>query len=43
LRYWMDLPDREIAEALDIRPGTVKSTSAKALAALAKAMGDDRE
>jgi RNA polymerase sigma factor (sigma-70 family) len=43
LRYWMDLADREIAEALDIRPGTVKSTSAKALAALAKAMGDDRE
>jgi RNA polymerase sigma factor (sigma-70 family) len=43
LRYWMDLPEREIAEALDIRPGTVKSTSSKALAALAKAMGDDRE
>jgi RNA polymerase sigma factor (sigma-70 family) len=43
LRYWLDLPEREIAETLDIRPGTVKSTSSKALAALGRVLGDDRD
>jgi RNA polymerase sigma factor (sigma-70 family) len=43
LRYWMDLPEREIAETLDIRPGTVKSTTSKALAALGRAIGADRD
>lgn len=41
LRYWMDLPEREIAEALDIRIGTVKSTTSKALARLGRILGDD--
>jgi RNA polymerase sigma-70 factor (sigma-E family) len=41
LRYWMDLSERAIADTLGIRAGTVKSTAAKALAALARAMGDD--
>jgi RNA polymerase sigma factor (sigma-70 family) len=36
LRYWMDLPEREIADTLDIRPGTVKSTASQALAALGR-------
>jgi RNA polymerase sigma factor (sigma-70 family) len=40
LRYWLDLPEREIASTLDIRVGTVKSTSSKALAALRRVMGD---
>jgi RNA polymerase sigma factor (sigma-70 family) len=43
LRYWMDLPEREIAESLDIRIGTVKSTTSKALAALGRVLGDDRD
>jgi RNA polymerase sigma factor (sigma-70 family) len=43
LRYWMDLSEREIAEALSIRPGTVKSTTSKALALLGRSMGDDRD
>jgi RNA polymerase sigma-70 factor (sigma-E family) len=41
LRYWMDLSEREIAETLDIRPGTVKSTASQALAALGREIGDD--
>jgi RNA polymerase sigma-70 factor (sigma-E family) len=38
LRYWMDLSEREIAETLGIRPGTVKSTTSKALAVLGRLM-----
>lgn len=34
LRYWMGLSEREIAEALDCRPGTVKSLASRALAQL---------
>jgi RNA polymerase sigma-70 factor (sigma-E family) len=41
LRYWLDLSEREIAETLGIRPGTVKSTSSKALASLGQLLGDD--
>ena len=36
LRYHLDLSEAEIAKALDVRPGTVKSLSARALARLAK-------
>jgi RNA polymerase sigma-70 factor (sigma-E family) len=43
LRYWLDLSEREIADTLGIRPGTVKSTTSAALAALSKALGDDDE
>ena len=38
LRYYADLSEREIAEALNIRPGTVKSTASRALATLRKAL-----
>jgi RNA polymerase sigma factor (sigma-70 family) len=40
LRYWSDLSEREIADTLGVRPGTVKSTAAKALARLATILGD---
>lgn len=36
LRYWLRLSEAEIADALDCRPGTVKSRHARALAALRK-------
>jgi RNA polymerase sigma factor (sigma-70 family) len=36
LRYYADLSEVEIARALECRPGTVKSLSARALAALSK-------
>jgi RNA polymerase sigma-70 factor (sigma-E family) len=41
LRYWLDLPQQEIASTLGIRVGTVKSTTSQALAALGRVMGDD--
>src|SRR5258706_13186024 len=36
LRYFMDLPDPEIAAAMGVSQGTVKSTTSRALAALAR-------
>jgi DNA-directed RNA polymerase specialized sigma24 family protein len=36
LRYWGDWSEREIAESLDCRPGTVKSLVARALDELRK-------
>lgn len=36
LRYYLDLSEAEIADALGCRPGTVKSLSSRALARLAK-------
>jgi RNA polymerase sigma factor (sigma-70 family) len=36
LRYFMDLPDPEIATAMGVSQGTVKSTTSRALAALAR-------
>lgn len=39
LRYYADLSEAEIAEALDCRPGTVKSLSSRAIAALSKELG----
>jgi RNA polymerase sigma factor (sigma-70 family) len=36
LRYYLGLSEREIAEALDVRPGTVKSMTHRALARLRK-------
>lgn len=38
LRYWMELPVRDVAETLKISEGTVKSTTARALAAVADLM-----
>lgn len=36
LRYYADLTEADIANALECRPGTVKSLSSRALAALSK-------
>ena len=36
LRYYADLTEADIAHALQCRPGTVKSLSSRALAALSK-------
>ncbi|WP_424186212.1 SigE family RNA polymerase sigma factor [Actinokineospora sp. G85] len=41
LRYWHDLDVRETAEALGCSPGTVKSQTAKALAALRTRIEED--
>jgi RNA polymerase sigma-70 factor (sigma-E family) len=38
LRYFMDLPEPEIATAMSISQGTVKSTTSRALAALARGL-----
>ena len=39
LRYWLDLPESEIADTLDIRPGTVKTHAKRGLASLAATLG----
>lgn len=36
MRFWLDMPEAEIAAVLGCRPGTVKSSSARALARLRK-------
>jgi RNA polymerase sigma factor (sigma-70 family) len=36
LRYWADLDDRSIAEALGVRPGTVRSLLSRSFATLRK-------
>jgi RNA polymerase sigma factor (sigma-70 family) len=38
LRYWLDLTEREIAAAMGVSPGTVKSHVSRGLAALAHAL-----
>jgi RNA polymerase sigma factor (sigma-70 family) len=40
MRYWLDLSEREIAAAMGVSPGTVKSHVSRGLAALAQALGD---
>jgi RNA polymerase sigma factor (sigma-70 family) len=40
LRYWLDLPEAEIARVLGCRPGTVKSLRARALDRLRKELGE---
>ncbi|MEV4676765.1 MULTISPECIES: SigE family RNA polymerase sigma factor [Actinomadura] len=42
LRYWCDLSEQEIAATLGISRGTVKSHTARAMAALRKHMREDR-
>lgn len=42
LRYWMDLPESEIAATLGIGAGTVKTHAARGLAALAARLEDRR-
>lgn len=41
LRYFEDLPEAEIATALDCRPGTVKSLLSRSMAKLKEALHDD--
>ena len=40
LRYYLGLSEAEIAAVLGISPGTVKSTAARGLAALARDLGE---
>ena len=40
LRYWLDLSEREIAAAMGVSQGTVKSNVSRAMAALALALGE---
>jgi RNA polymerase sigma-70 factor (sigma-E family) len=40
LRYWLDLPERQIAEAMGVSAGTVKSHVSRGLAALARNLRD---
>ena len=42
LRYYLDLPEAEIAESMGISLGTVKSTVSRALAALGRLLGENR-
>jgi RNA polymerase sigma-70 factor (sigma-E family) len=42
LRYFADLDPPEIARAMGISPGTVKSTLSRGIAALGQMLGDDR-
>ena len=42
LRFFLDMPLAETATAMGISPGTVKSTTSRALAALARLLGDDQ-
>jgi RNA polymerase sigma factor (sigma-70 family) len=42
LRYWLDLPEAEIAATLDVSPGTVKTSAHRAMASLAPLLEDLR-
>jgi RNA polymerase sigma factor (sigma-70 family) len=42
LRFFLDLAEPEIARSMGISQGTVKSTTSRALAALARLVGEDR-
>ena len=42
LRYYSDLSEREIAETLNISPGSVKSHTSRGMAALAMALEVER-
>lgn len=42
LRYWLDLPEAEIAATLGVAPGTVKTSAHRALRALAPLLEDLR-
>jgi RNA polymerase sigma factor (sigma-70 family) len=40
MRYWLDLAEREIAAAMGVSPGTVKSHVSRGLATLTTALRD---
>ncbi len=40
LRYYLDLPDDQIAAAMNIRPSSVRSAAHRALVALGRALGE---
>lgn len=42
LRYYLDLPDHEIAAALGVSRGTVSSTASRALTALARELREEQ-
>jgi RNA polymerase sigma-70 factor (sigma-E family) len=42
LRYFADLPEHEIAQAMGVSRGTVKSTTARALAALGRMLREEQ-
>jgi DNA-directed RNA polymerase specialized sigma24 family protein len=41
LRYWADLSDEAIAEALDVRPATVRSLLSRGVAALRRQLAEE--
>ncbi|MFI6292327.1 sigma-70 family RNA polymerase sigma factor [Nonomuraea sp. NPDC050790] len=41
LRYWLDLSEREIAAAMGVSPGSVKTHASRGLAALGRALEED--
>ncbi|WP_370027729.1 sigma-70 family RNA polymerase sigma factor [Planotetraspora sp. GP83] len=41
LRYYLDLPETEIAEIMRVRQSTVRSTTARALTRLLRELGDE--
>lgn len=43
LRYYLDLPEREIARVLDISPGAVKTHASRAAAALRERLDPSRQ
>ncbi len=42
LKFYLDLPEPEIAASMGVTTGTVKSTTSRALGALARLLGEDR-
>lgn len=42
LRYWLDLPEADIATTLGISPGTVKSTASRAMTTLRQHLEDTK-
>jgi RNA polymerase sigma-70 factor (sigma-E family) len=42
LRFYLDLPDTDIARDMGISPGTVRSTAFRALAALGRSLGESK-
>jgi RNA polymerase sigma factor (sigma-70 family) len=43
LRYWSELSEAEIADALGVARGTVKSSASRGLTSLQKHLGDRRD